>query len=120
VRGETRKKLVLCYHRSVSPEQFQEKSQEVLDDTPGLDLTALEPHLSEINNSYVGVREGDRYAITYDPSSGTMTLLFNEQEPGLVSIQNRAFAKAYFGIWLSEYSVGEEFTDELFGEKVAE
>jgi hypothetical protein len=120
VRGETRKKLVLCYHRSLSPEQFQEKSQEVLEDTPGLDLTTLEPHLSAINKAYVGVTEGDRYSITYDPSSGTMTLSFNEREPGLVSIQNRSFAKAYFGIWLSEYSVGEEFTTELFGEKATE
>jgi hypothetical protein len=120
VRGETRKKLVLCYHRSLSPEQFQEKSQEVLEDTPGLDLTTLEPHLSAINNAYVGVTEGDRYSITYQPSSGTMNLFFNEREPGLVSIQSRAFAKAYFGIWLSEYSVGKQFTAELFGEKETE
>jgi hypothetical protein len=120
VRGETRKKLVLCYHRSLSPDQFQEKSQEVLEDTPGIELTALEPHLSALNKSYVEVKEGDRYAITYEPSSGTMKLVFNEREPGLVTIQSRSFAKTYFGIWLSEYSVGNQFTAELFGEKVAE
>jgi hypothetical protein len=120
VRGEVRKKLVLCYHRSLSPEQFQEKSQEVLEDTPGLDVSTLEPNLSAINNSYVGVKEGDRYAITYDPSSGTMTLLFNEREPALVAIQSPSFAKAYFGIWLSEHSVGKQFTAELFGETATE
>jgi hypothetical protein len=49
-----------------------------------------------------------------------MNLFFNEREPGLVSIQSRAFAKAYFGIWLSEYSVGKQFTAELFGEKETE
>ena len=120
VQGETRKTLVLCYHRSLSPEQFQEKSQDVLEDTPGLDLSTLEPYLSRINNAYVGVKEGDRYAITYDPSTGTMNLFFNDQKPGLVSIQNRSFAKAYFGIWLSEHSVGKQFTAELFGEETPE
>jgi hypothetical protein len=70
-----------------------------------------------MNNAYVGVKEGDRYAITYDPSTGTMTLFLNELEPGLVTIQNRSFAKAYFGIWLSEHSVGKQFTAELFGEE---
>lgn len=117
VQGEAKKKLVLCYHRSLSPEQFQEKSQDVLEDTPGLDLSTLEPYLSRMNNAYVGVKEGDRYAITYDPSTGTMTLFLNELEPGLVTIQNRSFAKAYFGIWLSEHSVGKQFTAELFGEE---
>jgi hypothetical protein len=117
VRGETKKKLILCYHRSLSPEQFQEKSQEVLEETPGLDPITLQPHLSVINSSYVGVKEGDRYAITYDPSSGTMTLSLNEREPGLAVIQSRSFAKAYFGIWLSDYSVGKQFTAELLGDK---
>jgi hypothetical protein len=80
----------------------------------------LEPHLSAINNAYVAVKEGDRYAITYNPASGTMTLLFNEQELELVALQSPLFAKAYFGIWLSEHSVGRQFTAELFGEKSAD
>jgi hypothetical protein len=120
VRGEVKKKLVLCYHRSLSPKQFREKSQEVLEDSPGLDLNALEPHLSAINKAYVEVKEGDRYAITYAPSSGTMKLLLNDREPGLVAIKSASFAKAYFGIWLSEYSVGKDFTAALFGEQEAE
>jgi hypothetical protein len=116
-RGEIRKKLVLCYHRSLSPDQFRDKSLEVLDDTPEINLTTLEPFLSAINNAYVAVQEGDRYAITYTPAAGTLKLLFNEREPALVTIQSPAFAKAYFGIWISEYSVGRDFTAELFGEK---
>lgn len=117
IRGEVRKKLVLCYHRSVSPDQFREKSQEVLEDTPGVELSALEPQLSAINKAYVGVKEGDRYAITYEPETGTMKLWFNEREPELIAISSTAFARTYFGIWLSEYSVGKEFTAEVFGER---
>lgn len=119
VRGEVRKKLILCYHRSLRPDQFREKSQEVLEETPGLDLKTLEPFLSTINNSYVAVQEGDRYAIIYYPSSSTMKLIFNEREPALATIQSAEFARAYFGIWISEYSVGEDFTAEIFGEKKA-
>jgi hypothetical protein len=120
VRGETKKKLVLCYHRSLSTDQFRDKSRDVLEDTPGRDLNSLEPFLSAIDKAYVEVNEGDRYAITYTPSSGTLRLLLNEREPALVSIQNPSFAKAYFGIWISEHSVGEDFTAELFGENEAE
>lgn len=120
VRGETKKKLVLCYHRSLSTDQFRDKSRDVLEDTPGRDLSTLEPFLSAIDKAYVEVNEGDRYAITYTPSSGTLRLLLNEREPELVSIQNPSFAKAYFGIWISEHSVGEDFTAELFGENEAE
>jgi hypothetical protein len=97
-----------------------ENSQDVLEKSPGLDLATLEPHLSAINNAYVGVKEGDRYSISYDPSSGTMALLLNEKEPALMTIQSPSFAKAYFGIWLSEYSVDKELTRELFGERDAE
>lgn len=114
--GDTIKKLVLCYHRSLDPEQFREKSQEVLDDTPGLKLDTLEPHLSAMNAAYIGVREGDRYAITYEPALGVMKLFLNEGARELVSIKSALFAKAYFGIWLSENSVGSDFTAELLGE----
>lgn len=116
VGGEIKKKLVLCYHRSLSPDQFRDKSRKVLEDTPEINLSTLEPFLSTIDNAYVAVQEGDRYAITYTPSSGTLKLLFNEREPALVALRSPTFARAYFGIWISRYSVGRDFTDELLGE----
>jgi hypothetical protein len=120
LRGEIHKKLVICYHRSLSPDQFRDKSQEVLQENPDIHLNSLEPHLSTINRSYVSVKEGDRYAITYNPSSGVMKLVFNEKEPALTTIKSPAFARAYFGIWISEHSVGEDFTAELLGDKRGE
>jgi hypothetical protein len=116
VLGSVKKKLVLCYHRALSPEQFREKSQQVLEDTPGLNLSSLEPHLSRINAAYVGVNDGDRYAITYDPASGVMKLIFvNDGERELLAIKSPLFARYYFGIWISEHSVGRDFTAQLLG-----
>jgi hypothetical protein len=111
--GETPKKLVLRYHRSVSVDQFVEKSEENLEDHPQLSLDDLRPSLSTMKSLYVPVERGDMYAMTYEPAKGTLSLFFNDRLLG--QITDRNFARAYFGIWVSDYSVDKEFTDELLG-----
>lgn len=113
ILGETPKKLVLRYHRSVSVDQFVEKSEEALETDPELSLEQLRPFLSRMKSMYVPVKEGDAYAITYNPTQGALRLFFNERLLG--TITDPAFARAYFGIWVSDYSVSETFTDELLG-----
>ena len=113
IREDIAKKLVLRYHRSVSVDQFVENSQETLVQDPQLSLEQLRPFLSRINSLYVPVREGDTYAITYNPTQSTLRLFFNERLLG--EIKSREFARAYFGIWVSDYSVSDKFTDELLG-----
>ena len=113
ILGETPKKLVLRYHRSVSVDQFVEKSEETLEKHPELSLDNLRSSLSRMRSMYVPVKEGDSYAITYDPAQGALRLFFNERLLG--TITDPAFARAYFGIWVSDYSVSERFTDELLG-----
>jgi hypothetical protein len=113
--GETSKKLVLRYHRSVSVDQFVEKSEEALEEHPQLSLQKLRPFLSRMKSLYVPVVEGDTYSITYHPAQGKLRLFFNERLLG--EITDREFASAYFGIWVSDYSVDKEFTDELLGRK---
>jgi hypothetical protein len=111
VLGEISKKLVLRYHRSVSVDQIVEKSEENLREHPQLSVDYLRPFLSRIRAMYVPVEEGDSYSITYNPAQGTLSLFFNERLLG--TIADPTFARAYFGIWLSNYSVSERFTDEL-------
>ena len=113
VEGEIPKKLVLRYHRSLTVEQFVEKSEETLESHPKLSLEALRPTLSRMNSLYVPVQEGDSYAITYSPKQSTLSLFFNGRLLG--RINDRDFARAYFGIWLSTYSVGSDFTADLLG-----
>lgn len=113
ILGETPKKLVLRYHRSVSVNQFVEKSEETLEKHPEFSLGRLSSSLSRMKSMYVPVKEGDTYAMTYDPAQGALRLFFNERLLG--TITDPAFARAYFGIWISDYSVSERFTDELLG-----
>jgi hypothetical protein len=113
VLGEIPKKLVLRYHRSVSVEQFVENSKDTLGENPQLSLEDLRPFLSRIRSMYVPVKEGDSYAITYNPAQGALSLFFNDRLLG--TLTDRSFARAYFGIWLSDYSVSKRFTDELLG-----
>lgn len=113
VVGEIPKKLVLRYHRSVSVDQFVEKSEETLKRNPQISLDALQPFLGRMKSLYVPVKEGDSYALTYEPKQGALRLFFNERLLG--TITDSGFARAYFGIWVSDYSVGKKFTDELLG-----
>jgi|LakMenEpi03Aug12_release.lakeMendotaPanAssembly.Ray.scaffolds.fasta_scaffold720820_2 hypothetical protein len=113
VLGETPKKLVLRYHRGVSIDQFVEKSEEVLEAHPQYSPEKIRPFLSRMNSLYEPVKKGDAYAITYDPTPGTLSLFFNDRLLG--QIHDRDFARAYFGIWVSDYSVSKRFTDELLG-----
>jgi hypothetical protein len=115
VDGEIHKKLVLRYHRSLSVEQFIEKSQEVLEQNPKFSKIELEPSLSKINSLYVPVQQGDSYSISYNPVDATMRLYYNDSWLG--QIVDRKFARAYFGIWLSDYSVARDFTYELLGKE---
>jgi hypothetical protein len=114
--GEVPKKLVLRYHRSVSVDQFVEKSEETLEKHPQLSLKQLRPFLSTMQSLYVPVEEGDSCAVTYEPAQGTLRLFFNDRLLG--QITDRSFARAYFGIWVSEYSVSDDFTDELLGREL--
>ena len=113
VLREIPKKLLLRYHRSVSVQQFVEKSEEALKKDPQLSLDYLRPFLARIRSMYVPVKEGDSYAITYDPGQGALRLFFNDRLQG--TIVDPTFARAYFGIWLSDYSVSKSFTEELLG-----
>lgn len=113
ILGETPKKLVLRYHRSVTVDQFVEKSEETLEKHPQLSLIKLRPFLSQMKSMYVPVEDGDAYAITYNPALRELRLFFNERLLG--TITDPGFARAYFGIWVSDYSVSEKFTDELLG-----
>jgi hypothetical protein len=113
VDEEIPKKLVLKYHRSLSVDQFIEKSQEALEKNPKVLEGEFQTSLSKMSSLYVPVQQGDSYTISYNPVDATMRLYYNDSWLG--QIVDRKFARAYFGIWLSDYSVARDFTDELLG-----
>jgi hypothetical protein len=115
ILGDVPKKLVLRYHRSLTVDQFVEKSEETLEKHPQLSLAQLRPFLLRMQSMYVPVEEGDTYAITYQPDKEELRLFFNDRLLG--TSKGSFFARAYFGIWVSNYSVSDGFTDELLGKR---
>lgn len=110
---EAPKALVLHYHRSLDRSDFIDNSKDTLEDNPNVSIEAISKPLEEINNLYVPVKEGDRYSIFYAPRSEKLTLRYNDEPIGTVT--GKKFAQAYFGIWISDYSVGSSFTERLLG-----
>ena len=108
--SEVPKYLVLHYHRSLERENFIENSEFMLDKNPNVSEKALEKQLKKLYSAYRSVGKGDRYSLSYTVERGT-SLFLNSKEQ--IRIPGREFQKAYFGIWLSKYSVDSEFTKGL-------
>lgn len=104
------KRLVLHYHRSISRDVMIKGAEKVLSATPGLDLKALSDRLDRVNAIYRDVRAGDEYSITWEPERGT-TIALNGVEQ--ITVEGADFARAYFGIWLSERPLNTELRDKL-------
>ena len=67
-------------------------------------FAALRPRIDRLNALYRDVNEGDRYALTYLPGSGT-ELSYNGRPLGRV--EGADFAAALFSIWLGDSPVDE-------------
>jgi hypothetical protein len=114
ILSEVPKVLIIHYHRSLKPRDFILSGRKALVNNPENDLRAISGSLEQINMSYRKVNKGDRYAILYRPQSG-FKLFLNDTLLG--EFKNEEFAEAYFGIWLSEYSIDEDLTDSLLNRK---
>ncbi len=108
------KYLVLHYHRGLEAQNFVDNSEYILKQNPDINMQELRPELQKLYKSYGDVKEGDKYALQYIPGQGT-TLTLNGKPQG--SFPGTDFQKAYFGIWLSNYSVGKDFTRKLLDGK---
>jgi len=106
------KKIILRYRRSISKEDFIEAAEYNLARNPDNDLGTLRERIDQIHSLYQDVEKGDEYALVYSPEKGT-DLLLNGEYVG--SIPGDDFARAYFGIWLSEYVVCRKLRWQLLG-----
>jgi hypothetical protein len=106
------KRLVLTYHMDFSAEDIISAGDKLLKSNPDIDLSKISSELEAINKLYVDIEDGDSYTLEYYPGQGTR-LLLNDKELGTVA--GADFAKAYFGIWLSAYSISMDMRDSLLG-----
>ena len=107
------KVLVLHYRRSIAASDIAESSEALLRGNPEVDGARITDKLRELHASYSDVGPGDRYALVYRPQSGS-TLYLNGRKQ--VEIQGADFASAYFGIWLSRFSMSGKLTKALLGQ----
>lgn len=106
------KRLVLHYHREIDKQDIREATEKGLAGNPHLNLRELRARVDLISSWYENVREGDRFALEYTPGIGS-ELFFNGESKGVIPGED--FARAYFGIWLSEYPLDKTYRDRLLG-----
>lgn len=112
ILGPAPKRLVLYYNRNIDRDDIIEASEHALKENPQVNLPALRQRLNRMYSWYENVREGDRFQLDYVPGQGS-SLYFNGRLKG--TIEGEDFARAFFGIWLSDHSLDEDYRDRLLG-----
>jgi len=111
VLGDTARCLMFHYFREISADQFAEAAAPYLDKNLTDDeMARFREELDRMNALYRTVNEGDRYRLCYVPGKG-VTLALNGETLG--SVGDRAFANAYFRIWLGRESISNDLRDKL-------
>jgi len=105
------KRLELVYARKVPRDAFIQAGEAVLARTLAPpELSRIRPALDTLHRHYRDVGDGDRYTLTYVPGRGT-TLDLNGSP--LVTLNDPAFAAAYFAIWLGPAPIDDGLREAL-------
>ena len=113
--GEILNKNVPCqlwihYFRAIDRDDVIESADKFLRGNPENEMDKLRERIDRINSWYVDVRKGDEYRLIYRPDRG-LELNYNGKPVGVVGGED--FARAYLGIWLSEYALNEDLRQKL-------
>jgi len=108
--GNSPKRLVICYQRGFKKEEIVSAAENALKKNPELNLTALRPRLEQMYQFFQNVHKGDRYELVFEPRKGT-ALILNGEYQGVVPGED--FARAFFGIWISNYSISYALKRDL-------
>ncbi len=73
-------------------------------------LEQLSREIQAFNSLYRDIQSGDRYTLKFEPGRGT-TLYHNGQRLG--TVRGDQFARALFGIWLSDSSMDDRLRERL-------
>jgi hypothetical protein len=73
-------------------------------------LAQVMPQINAFHELCVDIKKGDQYHLRYEPGYGTEVLHNNKR---LGAIQGKAFAKAYFGLWLGPKPLSEPLKKQL-------
>ncbi|HKJ95832.1 MAG TPA: chalcone isomerase family protein [Gammaproteobacteria bacterium] len=108
------RRLVIQYFHDIRADQIVEASMKILRrQLSDQQLQAIADRLQRFMGWLTDVTDGDRYAISYEPGTGT-TLYFNGRRVG--TIEGADFARAYFGIWLDDKPVSDDLRSDLLAD----
>ncbi len=111
VLGPVPKRLNIRYFRKIPKDAITQSAEKNLKNNPEVNYAKIEQRVKELHACYQVVDRGDEYELVY--FQGKTSLYFNRQLK--IVIDGDDFAKAYFGIWLSKYSINQKLRKELLG-----
>ncbi len=108
---DTPKHLTIRYLRDIPRKALVEAAEKNIRNNPSADYEALRDRVHRLHERYTDLKAGDVYHLSY--SKGKTSLYYNGNLQ--VQIEGADFASAYFGIWLSEYSISQKLRKDLLG-----
>ena len=110
ILADVPKALLFVCHHDIKKEDILRVSDKNLRGNPTVDYKKIQRRLEKLNAFYKTVKDGDYYRILYSPGHGTV-VEYNGRER--ILILGEDFARAYFGMWISKYSINQKFRKEL-------
>jgi hypothetical protein len=105
------KRLELEYFWPIPGEKFGRVAESALEkNLDSQSFERLRPRVEALHDEYQDVEPRDRYALTYVPDQGTE---LSKNGVRLALVPGEDFARAYFGIWLSETPLDRKLRDQL-------
>jgi len=105
------KRLVIRYFRDIPKKALIQAAERNIRNNPSADFKGLRERLDHLHAKYADIKEGDTYELVY--FKGNTLLYYNGQLKA--QIAGADFASAYFGIWVSEYSISQKLRKALLG-----
>jgi len=84
-----------------------------LEENPDIDFAAIRRDIDGVANCFQDVKDGDVYAVEFDPNTQKTTIFLNGIEQ--CSYNGAAFAEAFFGIWISDHPLNKKLAEALRG-----
>ncbi len=103
------KKLEIAYHRDLTAEQIVRATRKAVRRNPELADGRLDDAFRKLYACTTAVRKGDRYRAYH--TGGAVRLELNGQTTCV--LEGDDFARAFFGIWLSEHALSSSLRDRL-------
>jgi len=104
------RQLILHYHRTIDVRHIIKATRVGMERNPAVDLPTLEDRLRRVYACYRTVREGDEYRIVHEPGVGVRIFL-NDAEQCM--IEGEDFARAFFGLWISNHALDSDMARDL-------